>query len=175
METINITKAIIAVMKEVKNIEKKMSVGSGNSSYKAVSDSMVRNELKQAMTDNGLAIVPVEVKATTQVDRWEEETPYGKKMKQSILTDVHTEYLLLHESGESLALAGYGQGVDSQDKGAGKATTYALKNILLDTFLIIKGDDMDTDFTHSNDIDVPSVQLGQKTPKVNKNIDDLDL
>lgn len=176
METKEITKAIIAVMKEVKNIEKKMSVGSGTSSYKAVSDSMVRNELKQALTDNGLAIVPIKVKATTQVDRWEEATTYGNKMKQSILTEVHTEYLLLHTSGESITLSGYGQGVDSQDKGAGKATTYALKNILLDTFLIIKGDDMDTDFTHSNDMDVPSVQIGQKTPRtVNKQIDDLDL
>lgn len=172
METKNITKAIIAVMKEVKNIEKKMNVGQGSNSYKAVSDSMVRNELKQAMTDNGLAIVPIKVKATTQVDRWEEETQYGKKMKQSILTDVHTEYLLLHDSGESLTLAGYGQGVDTQDKGAGKATTYALKNILLDTFLIIKGDDMDTDSIHSNDLDVPNVAMKKPTTK---KIDDLDL
>ena len=44
---------------------------------------------------------------------------------------VKTKYLLLHESGESLELAGYGHGIDSQDKGAGKATTYAMKNALL--------------------------------------------
>jgi hypothetical protein len=135
-----------------------MNVGTGDSSYKAVADSMVRNELKDAMVKNGLVILPIVVQATTKIDRWEEETKYGtKKMKQSILTDAHTKYLLLHTSGESIELSGYGQGVDTQDKGAGKATTYALKNVLLDTFLVIKGDEMDTDATHSNDIEVPKI------------------
>jgi len=153
----NITQAIINVMTEVKNIEKKMNVGTGGASYKAVGDSMVRSELKDAMVKNGLAILPIGIEATAKIDRWEEENQYGKKFKQSILTDAHTKYLLLHTSGESIELSGYGQGVDTQDKGAGKATTYALKNVLLDTFLIIKGDELDTDATHSNDIEVPKV------------------
>ena len=55
-----------------------------------------------------------------------------KKSKQSVFTDAHTKYLLLHTSGESIELSGYGQGVDTQDKGAGKATTYALKNAEVD-------------------------------------------
>ncbi len=153
-----INKAIIAVMKEVKNIEKGLSVGTGNSSYKAMSDSMVRSEVKKAMVDNGLSILPIGVQATVKIDRWEEEDSYKKgviKTKQSVFTEVHTKYLLLHESGESIELAGYGHGVDTQDKGAGKATTYALKNVILDAFLIIKGDDVDTDKTHSDDLPVP--------------------
>lgn len=152
---INMAKAILNVMQEVTNIEKNMNVGTGSSSYKAISDSMVRSDIKESMLKNGLVIVPTGVTAKTTMDRWEEETTYGKKMKQSILTEAHTTYLLIHESGESIPLAGYGQGVDTQDKGAGKATTYALKNVLLDTFLVIKGEDMDTDKTHSNDLPVP--------------------
>lgn len=162
MELKEITKAIIEVMKDVRNIEKKMNVGTGKSSYKAISDSMVRSEVKDAMTENGLAIVPTEVNATTQVDRWEEADQYNNgsmKTKQSIFTQAHTKYRLLHTSGEYIDVAGYGQGVDTQDKGAGKATTYALKNTLLDLFLIIKGEDMDTDSTHSNDIPVPQVKV----------------
>ena len=62
---------------------------------------------------------------------------------------------MLHSSGESVELVGYGHGVDSQDKGAGKSTTYALKNCLLYTFLTPVGDIDDTDLTHSNDIDTP--------------------
>lgn len=153
-----ISKAIIAVMKEVKNIEKGMTVGSGKATYKAISDSMVRNEVKKAMTDNGLCILPISVQATVKIDRWEEADSYNggaMKTKQSAFTEAHTKYLLLHESGESIEIAGYGHGVDTQDKGAGKATTYALKNAILDTFLIIKGDDMDTDSKHSDDIPVP--------------------
>lgn len=153
-----ISKAIIAVMKEVKNIEKGMSVGTGKSSYRAISDSMVRNEVKKSMTNNGLAIIPINVNATVRIDRWEEADSYNggaMKTKQSVFTEAHTKYLLLHESGESIEIAGYGHGVDTQDKGAGKATTYALKNAILDTFLIIKGDEMDPDKTHSDDIDIP--------------------
>ena len=159
-----ISKAIIAVMKEVKNIEKGMTVGTGKATYKAISDSMVRNEVKKAMTDNGLCILPISVQATVKIDRWEEADSYngGMKTKQSAFTEAHTKYLLLHDSGESIEIAGYGQGVDSQDKGAGKATTYALKNAILDTFLIIKGEDTDTDSIHSNDIPVPPKQKSKE-------------
>lgn len=152
----NLASSILKVMQTVTNIEKKMNVGTGNSSYKAISDSMVRSEIKEAMMENNLVIVPTSVNAKSIVDRWEEETQYGTKSKQSILTEAHTKYLLIHtETGESIELGGYGQGVDSQDKGAGKATTYALKNVLLDTFLVVKGEEMDTDKTHSNDLPVP--------------------
>lgn len=147
-----ITKAILAVSKEVTAIEKSMQVGAGSYGYKAVSDSLVRNTLRPHMEKQGLVIVPITVEAVTHIDRWED----GGKNKQSILTEAKTKYLLIHqESGESIELAGYGHGVDSQDKGAGKATTYALKNTLLDLFLITKGEDFDTDATHSNDISVP--------------------
>lgn len=153
-----ISKAILEVMRKVKNIEKGMSVGTGKSSYRAISDSMVRNEVKEAMTDNGLCIIPISVNATVKIDRWEEVDSYNggaMKTKQSAFTEANTKYLLLHESGESIEIAGYGHGVDTQDKGAGKATTYALKNAILDTFLIIKGDDIDTDKTHSDDLPIP--------------------
>lgn len=161
----NIVKAIMAVASEVNNIEKEMTVGTGTNSYKAVSDSMVRSEMKKAMIKNGLIIVPVEVVAKTQTDRWEEVTNYGTKSKQSVFTDAHTKYKLIHTSGESIEIAGYGQGVDTQDKGAGKATTYALKNVLLDLFLVIKGEDTDTDSTHSNDIPVPPLKAKALTPE----------
>lgn len=160
-----ISQAILKVMSEVENIEKGMSVGTGGSSYKAVSDGDVRNALRKAMVANGLIVVPTSINAKTQIDRWEESGQYGVKMKQSVLTEAHTKYLLIHTSGEQLELAGYGHGVDSQDKSAGKATTYALKNALLDTFLITKGEAEDTDATHSNDMPVPKKPITKKLTK----------
>ena len=146
-----ISKAILKVMEEVKNIEKSMTVGSGSFGYKGVSDKDVKEILQPVMVKNGLSILPIGVEAKATTDRWEE----GGKNKQSTLTEVTTKYLLLHSSGESIELAGYGQGVDSQDKGAGKATTYALKYALLYTFLIPTGKIDDADNTHSDDIEVP--------------------
>ena len=148
-----ITKAIIRVMNEVKGIDKSMTVGSGSYSYKGVSDQIVKEILQPIMAKNGLAIVPTNVEAKVTTDRWEE----GGKQKQSSFTEVHTKYMLLHESGEAIELAGYGHGVDTQDKGAGKATTYALKYALLYMFLIPTGKIDDTDAEHSEEIEVPKI------------------
>jgi hypothetical protein len=149
----NFVQAVMQVMKEVKGIEKGLTVGSGNHSYKGVADKDVKRILGEAMERAGLIMLPIAIEPTIQVDRWEEETNYGKKKKQSVFCEVKTTYKLMHESGEYELISGYGHGVDSQDKGAGKATTYALKYALLYAFLIPTGDIDDSDKTHSNDIE----------------------
>jgi hypothetical protein len=159
MEKKEITKAILAVMHSVKGIDKTLTVGSGSSSYKGVSDKDVKNIIGEAMEKNGLCILPIGINAKTQVDRWVENTQYGEKTKQNVLTEVTTKYLLMHESGESIELEGYGHGVDSQDKSAGKATTYALKYTLLYTFLVPTGTIDDADIKHSDEIPVPAKEL----------------
>ena len=154
----NITEAILSVMVEVKGVEKTMDVGSSNSSYKGVSDQLVKETIRPSMIKHGLAIIPKSVEAKTTTDRWEENSQYGAKQKQSTFTEVKTTYMLLHKSGESLEVCGYGHGVDSQDKGAGKATTYALKYALLYLFLVPTGKLDDADETHSDDVSVPKTK-----------------
>jgi len=155
-----IAKAIISVMKEVKGMEKNSTVGKGTkASYDGTKDQDVKETFNNALSSNGLAMIPIQINEKTRVDRWQEEQTWnGKtsiKQKQSIFTKVVTKYLLLHESGESIEVAGYGQGIDAQDKGAGKATTYAMKNALLYTFLTPVGKIDDTENTHSNAIETP--------------------
>lgn len=152
---VNLAKAIIAVMQEVEGIEKSMTVGSGQSSYQGVPDKEVKRIIGALMTKNGLTILPIGVEPKTEISRWEEQTQYGTKQKQSVFTEVRTKYLLLHESGENAILEGYGQGVDTQDKGAGKATTYALKYTLLYTFLVPTGKIDDSDNQHSDQHETP--------------------
>lgn len=151
----NLAQAIINVMTEVKGVEKGMTVGTGSASYKGVSDYDVKKIIGESMRKNGLSILPISVEPNTRVDRWEETNQYGTKQKQSVFTEVKTKYLLLHSSGESMELAGYGHGVDTQDKGAGKATTYALKYTLLYTFLTPTGAIDDADKEHSDEKEVP--------------------
>jgi hypothetical protein len=151
----NLAKAIIAVMQDVKGIEKSLNVGTGNASYKGVADQEVKKVIGESMARNGLCILPLETNAKTQIDRWEEKTDYGIKQKQQIFTEVETKYLLLHDSGESQVISGYGHGVDNQDKSAGKATTYALKYALLYSFLVPTGKIDDADKDHSDSYDTP--------------------
>lgn len=165
----NITKAIIAVMKEVKGIDKSMTVGTGSNSYKGVSDKDVKVEIGKAMEKNGLCLVPTGVEPVHQIDRWEENTQYGNKIKQSVFTSVKTKYLLLHDSGEWIELSGYGHGVDTQDKAAGKATTYALKYTLLYTFLVPTGKIDDTDSTPSDEQAAPPPVQQNEKPWLNEN------
>ena len=157
-----LAKAVIAVMKEVKGMEKNSKVGTGNHSYSGTKDQDVKEVFNTALEKNGLCIMPIDIQESTQVDRWEVvETWNGKeqtKQKQSVFTKVTVKYLLLHDSGESQEICGYGHGVDALDKGAGKATTYALKNALLYTFLTPVGKIDDTDTTHSNEIPAPKAK-----------------
>jgi hypothetical protein len=158
----HIAKAIMAVMKTVKGMEKNSKVGTGGSSYNGTKDQDVKEVFNDALAANGLCILPISIEDEVKVDRWEETSQYGAKQKQSVFVSVKTKYLLLHESGESVELAGYGHGVDSQDKAAGKATTYALKNCLLYTFLTPVGKLDDTESTHSNELPVPSPKIQPK-------------
>lgn len=152
----NLIKAVLNVMEEVKGVDKTMSVGTGNSSYKGVSDKEVKKIIGSSMKKHGLVILPIGIEPKTTIERWEEQSQYGAKVKQSVFSEVVTKYLLCHESGESIELTGYGHGTDSQDKTAGKATTYALKYTLLYTFLVPTGTIDDADTTHSNDIQIPN-------------------
>ena len=160
----NLAKAVIAVMKEVKGMEKNSRVGSGGMAYNGTKDQDVKEVFNEALAKHGLCMIPFDIQEETQVDRWEEETNYGKKQKQSVFTKAVVKYNLLHESGESIVVCGYGHGVDPQDKGAGKATTYAMKNALLYTFLTPVGKIDDSETTHSNEIPVSQAMTPLKQP-----------
>lgn len=147
----NIAAAINAVMQEVRKIDKAMTVGTGANSYKGVSDESVKLAISESMVKHGLSIVPTGVTANERIDRWEE----NGRNRQQIFNSVTTTYLLMHTSGEWLELAGHGHGTDTQDKSAGKATTYALKYTLLYTFMVATSRIDDADNTHSDNHEVP--------------------
>lgn len=158
-----LVKAVLAVMDDCKGIEKSLTVGTGNSSYKGVSDKDVKLKVGESMRKHGLIILPTGVKPNTTINSWEETGQYGTKMKQNVFTEVITEYLLAHESGETTTLVGFGHGADPQDKAAGKATTYALKYTLLYSFLVATGHIDDTDNTHSDELPTPPKAAATKS------------
>jgi hypothetical protein len=171
----NLIEAVLSVMEDCVGLEKSMTVGSGKYAYKGVSDKDVKLKVGSSMRKHGLIILPTKITPVHTIDNWEETTPqYGTKRKQSVFTEVITEYKLMHKSGESIDVAGYGHGVDPQDKAAGKATTYALKYVLLYSFMVATGYIDDADSTHSDDIDAPKKQAPKATaPKTEKELEDL--
>ena len=167
---INLNKAIVKVMAEIKGVEKNLDVGKGDNAYEGVADKDVKRIIGPAMVKNGLCIVPVGVEPKTTIEFYDGKNYYGDPVKkQTVFTEIIGKYLLSHESGEWIILTGYGHGVDSQDKSAGKATTYSLKNLLLYTFLVPTGKIDDADTTHSDDLENPPAHKKTFTASKTKN------
>ena len=133
-------------MADVKNVEKGATVGAGRNSYKGVSDKDVKALLLPLMAKNGLSILPIKIDETCEFQEYTDN--YGNA-KTRFVVHVKGTYMLLHTSGESIEVQGYGHGIDAADKAPGKAMTYALKYALLYTFMVPVGDIEDTDTTHS--------------------------
>ncbi len=150
--TSKLLKAISNVMKAVSYLKKDDTVGSGSYSYKGISDEKVKETLRVSMIENGLIIVPEVIDQKSSTERWEE----NNKTKQQIFTDCVVTFRIYHVSGASITGQSFGHGIDNQDKGPGKAMTYAMKYFMLNTFMIPTGDDPDK--IHSNDTPVPAAK-----------------
>lgn len=137
------------VMVESEAIEKNMTVGDGGkNSYKAVSEAAVLNAIKPLLKKHGLVIFPVGIKI--QENFREYQGKYG--ITQRFMSELHAKYKIVDiDTGEFEILETVGYGADSQDKGSGKAMTYAYKALIQKTFCLFSGED--TDNEHSDDIE----------------------
>ena len=144
----NLYKKIHAVMCESEGIEKNMEVGFGANKYKAVSESSVLNEIKPLLKKHNLIIIPEIVEESKE---FQEATRKDGSVVINVFTTVTVTWRIADvDSGENRTLQSIGYGVDTQDKGSGKAMTYAYKMLLQKTFCLFSGED--TDNTHSSEL-----------------------
>jgi hypothetical protein len=152
---------IYSVMNESEGLEKDLTVGSGSSSYKAVGEKEVLNMLKPLFKKHKLIVFPVDGDISEQNSIYESTYKDEVTTKTRNVTQIKVKFKIVDiETGESEILMGFGNGADSQDKGSGKAFTYAFKTMLSKTFMLFSGED--TDNTHSDDIG------GYTPPKADK-------
>ena len=125
----NIYQRIAAVMQDVQYLVKDDSVEFGKTRYKAISEEKVTSTVRASMIKNGLVMYPFEQAIS----------------KEEQITTVNTRYMLVNVDNpeEQIVIASSGQGSDTQDKGSGKAMTYAFKYALLRSFMIPTGEDPD--------------------------------
>ena len=143
---------MFSVMNDSEAIEKGMSVGSGKNTYKAVSEAAILNMVKPLFRKYKLIIFPIDGEIKDHVMTWN-KTDYSGTTSENLraMTELKVVYRILDiESKEFQDIVGFGNGSDPQDKGAGKASTYSLKNVLSKTFMLFSGED--TDNTHSDDL-----------------------
>jgi len=95
---------------------------------------------------------------------WEAEYKGQKENKTRNITQLKVGFKIVDiDTGETEILIGFGNGADSQDKGSGKAFTYAYKTMLSKTFMLFSGED--TDDEHSDDIGREKPEPKKPEPK----------
>lgn len=135
---------ILGVMDDVQYLRKdgEVSTGKNSKGYKAITEEKVTTAVRASMLKYGIIIVPVE----QEYDRTDTviKDSYGNE-KINRLATVATKYRIqnVDDKKDYLIAVSNGEGADTQDKGVGKAMTYAYKYLLLRTFGIPTGEDPD--------------------------------
>ena len=125
----NIFQRISAVMQDVQYLAKDDQIEFGKTKYRAISEEKVTTTIRKSLITHGIVIVPVK----------------QEHSKDGVLTTVDVTYRIQNIENENdyIEAVSSGTGVDTQDKGVGKAMTYAYKYLLLRTFAIPTGEDPD--------------------------------
>lgn len=134
----NIFEKINAVMKEIEYLTKDGKVEFGTTKYKAISEEKVTTAVRNELVKQGIVILPVEQQS-------ENKELIRTDKSVNMLTSVHVKYRIqnIEDVNDYIEVESNGTGVDTQDKGVGKAMTYAYKYMLLRTFAIPTGEDPD--------------------------------
>lgn len=134
----NVYQKINEVMKRIEYLTKDDQVNFGTTRYKAISEEKVTTAVRNELVKVGLVIIPIKQDINV-VELMRSEKSVNQR------TDVNVVYRIqnIDDSEDYIEASSSGSGVDTQDKGVGKAMTYAYKYLLLRTFAIPTGEDPD--------------------------------
>lgn len=131
METKNIHQRIHAIMQDVSYVQKENK--KVNNQYTFVSHDAVTSKVRPALLEHGVLAVPSYFDISVD----------GNRTSCSMsITFINIDK---PEDKLEIPCAGFGQGIDPQDKGAGKAMSYAYKYALLKVLGLETGDDPERD------------------------------
>ena len=125
----NIYEKISAIMQDVQYLTKDDQVKFGTTSYKALSEEKVTGIMRAELIKHKLVIYPIQQSAS--------------RIGQITHVDVMYRLVNVENPEEYIDIASCGDGADSQDKGSGKAMTYAVKYMWLRAFALPTGEDPD--------------------------------
>ena len=142
-QKMNIYQKIQAVAEEVRNVEKNLNIGTGQSSYKAVADIDVLMKVKEAEKKFGLVSIPVKQELVkSEILRTVGQGGY-EKINYVDVVKMTLRIINIENPDETVEVESFGRGLDAGDKGFGKASTYARKYALLNAYKIATGQDPD--------------------------------
>lgn len=167
----NLLKAIQAVSMEVMNLEKDMQVGEGRFSYKAVSDNQVILAVKRSEEKNGIISIPTK-QELVKTEIVKSQNKDGRDVLSYVdVIMMTTRIHLISDPTKFIEVESFGRGLDSGDKGLGKASTYARKYALLNAYKIATGEDPDKDKSPEQKVDHVDEEKNAVTDYMMRNTD----
>ena len=125
----NLHEKIMAMMRDVQYLAKDDNVEFGKTKYRALSEEKVTSIMRKELEKYNLVVYPVK-------QTWE-------RTAQISHVDVTYRLVNVDDPTDYIEVVSCGDGADTQDKGAGKAMTYAYKYMWLRVFAIPTGEDPD--------------------------------
>ena len=120
---------MMSIMADVQYLAKDDRVEFGNTKYKALSEEKVTSIMRAELLKHKLVVFPIDQTA----------------IRSGSITHVDVRYRMVNVENpeEFIEIVSCGDGADTQDKGSGKAMTYAFKYMWLRTFALPTGEDPD--------------------------------
>lgn len=161
---LNLFEKIQAVSNAIVTIEKDLTVGKGQNAYKAVGDLAVTLAVKKAETKFRILSIPVKQELiNSEAHRVTNQNGESLKFVDNIKMTV--KIIDLDDISQFIEVESFGKGIDTADKGFGKASTYARKYALLNAYKIATGEDPDAD--KSEETNVPKTISDKKVLVLN--------
>lgn len=120
---------LLAIMRDVQYVNQDTNVEFGDTKYKALSEEKVTAIMRAEAVKYNIVVYPIE-------QHWE-------RIGQISHVDVRYKIVNVDDPDDYIEVVSCGDGADTQDKGAGKAMTYAYKYMWLRTFALPTGEDPD--------------------------------
>lgn len=169
----NIYEKMAAITAELQTVAKNLTVQqTKTSSYKAVSERDILDAVKPLEAKYGVYSYPAR-RTILESNLLESESTYNNQTtkKTTFMTRIETVYRFVNveKPEEYIETTTFAEGIDTQDKGSGKAMTYADKYALMKAYKISTGDDPDqsaseeTKYTPKES--VPTQSTKQPTPR----------
>lgn len=157
----NIFQKMLAVESALATVAKNLDVGFGKSKYKAVSERDIIDAVKPLEAEYGIYSYPYsrEVVESRTTDKAKDDGG----VITTYMTRIKTVYRFVNVDNpdDFIETTVFSEGIDTQDKGSGKAMTYGDKYALMKAYKISTGDDPDA--TASPDPEAPSGDAPKKT------------
>ena len=143
----NIYQRMAAITAELQTVAKNLIVQqTKTSSYKAVSERDILDAVKPLEAKHGVYSYPAS-RTILESNLLESESTYNGNTtkKTTFMTRIATVYRFVNieKPDEYIETTTFAEGIDAQDKGSGKAMTYADKYALMKAYKISTGDDPD--------------------------------